>query len=193
MARITIDIRKGDVTRAKAAAIVNPTNVMGAMRAGVGLAIRRAGGGEVQAEVLEQAPIPVGMAVATAAGHLPFRYVIHASIMRRARQRIPHENVAAATRAALELADRLGCSSLAMPGIGTHTGKVPRGAAAREMLGAIGSYRPARLRHILLVDDNRMVNAWRNARNANGDADNRNEEGHRKPRPRRRRHPSSRR
>ena len=104
MGRITVDIRRGDITKAKAAAIVNAANSGATMGGGVARAIRRAGGRLVEDEAVAQAPIPVGMAVATTAGHLPHRYVIHAATMRRPRQRIPHENVAAATRAAVETA-----------------------------------------------------------------------------------------
>jgi len=165
MSRITIDIRKGDITKVKAAAIVNAANSTGKMGGGVALAIRRAGGKEIEQEAIDQAPIPVGMAVATTAGHLPYRYVIHAPTMRRPHQRIPPENVGQATRAAVETADRLGCESLAIPGLGTRTGKVNYTVAAREMFNAIASFKPATLRHIVLIDiDKKMVEAWRKVR-----------------------------
>ncbi len=165
MSSISIDILKGDITKVKAAAIVNAANSGGTMGGGVALAIRRAGGREIEKEAVAQAPIPVGMAVATTAGHLPYRYVIHAPTMRRPRQRIPAENVAQATRAAVECADRLGCESLAIPGLGARTGHVPHAAAAREMLDAIARFRPTTLRHVVLIDvDKRMVDAWRKAR-----------------------------
>jgi len=165
MGSISIDIRKGDITRVKAAAIVNAANSGGSMGGGVALAIRRAGGREIEAEAVQQAPIPVGMAVGTTAGHLPYRYVVHAPTMRRPRQRIPAENVGAATRAAVETADRLACESLAIPGMGTRTGKVAYSTAAREMLNAIAATKTTTLRHIVLIDiDKRMVDAWRRVR-----------------------------
>ena len=194
MSRITIDILKGDITKAKAAAIVNAANSGGAMGGGVALAIRRAGGGDIEREAIAQAPIPVGMAVATTAGHLPYRYVVHAPTMRRPRQRIPAENVGEATRAAIECADGLGCESLAIPGLGTRTGKVNYTVAAREMLEVIARLRPTTLRHIVLIDvDKRMVDAWRKVRRgddkANHDDDDRDRDKTRTAR-RRNRHRS---
>jgi len=178
MSRITIDIRKGDITRVKAAAIVNPSNTTGAMVEGVSLAIRRAGGQAIEDAAIEQAPIPVGMAVATTAGSLPFRYIIHAVSMKRPRQRIPPENIAEATRAAVETADRLGCESLAIPDLGVRMGKVSPTEAARAMLGAIAAYKPATLRHIVLVDvDKRMVDAWRRVRSGEDEEDRKRPHG----------------
>jgi O-acetyl-ADP-ribose deacetylase (regulator of RNase III) len=165
MSRITIDIRKGDPLKVKAAAIVNPANSTGAMADATSLAIRRAGGQAIEDAAIEQAPIPVGMAVATPAGSLPFRHVIHAVSMKRPHQRIPSENIRDATRAAIETADSLGCESLAIPDLGAHTGKVSYLEAAREMVRAIESAKTATLRHVVLVDrEKRMVDAWRKAR-----------------------------
>jgi len=163
--KITVDIRKGDITRVKAAAIVNAANSLGRMAGGVALAIKRAGGAEIEKEAMALAPIPLGAAVATPAGRLPYRYVIHAPTMRRPRQRIPPENVAIATRAALQTADELGCESLAIPGLGTRTGKVNHTVAARQMFEAIAAHKPRALRHVVFVDiDKRMVEAWKKVR-----------------------------
>jgi len=192
--KITVDIRKGEITRVKAAAIVNAANSLGVMGGGVALAIKRAGGSGIEKEATAQAPIPVGMAVATGAGHLPYRYVIHAPTMRRPRQRIPPENVALATRAALETADELGCESLAIPGLGTRTGKVNPTVAARQMLKVIWSFKPKTLRHVVLVDvDKRMVDAWKKVRRGEDEGERRGRGERRLPRtraPQRRRHRS---
>jgi len=194
LGKITVDIRKGNITRVKAAAIVNAANSLGVMGGGVALAIKRAGGAEIENEAVAQAPIPVGMAVATSAGHLPYRYVIHAPTMRRPRQRIPPENVALATRAALETADELACESLAIPGLGTRTGKVNPTVAARQMLEVISSFKPRILRHVVLVDiDKRMVEAWKKARRGEDEGRSRGLGERRMPRtraPQRRRHRS---
>ena len=186
MSSISIDIRKGDITRVKAAAIVNAANSGGTMGGGVALAIRRAGGPEIEKEAVAQAPIPVGMAVATTAGHLPYRCVIHAPTMRRPRQRIPAENVGEATRAAIETADRLGCESLAIPGLGARTGKVSPTVAAREMFDAIARFKPTKLRHIILIDiDRKMVDAWRKVRSGDdGNQQGRHDRSRGKPRSR---------
>jgi O-acetyl-ADP-ribose deacetylase (regulator of RNase III) len=159
VSRITVDIRKGDITR------VNPGNTTGAMVEGVSLAIRRAGGQAIEDAAIEESPVPVGMAVATTAGSLPFRYVIHAVSMKRPRQRIPPGNITEATKAAIECADRLGCESLAIPDLGVRMGKVSPSEAARAMLDAIASARTGTLRHVVLIDvDKRLYDAWRKAR-----------------------------
>jgi len=165
MSRVAVDVRKGDITRVKAAAIVNPANSTGSMAEGVSLAIRRAGGRAIEDAAIAEAPIPVGMAVATTAGSLPFRCVVHAVSMKRPRQRIPPENIAQATRAAIETADRLGCESLAIPDLGVRLGKVSPTDAARAMLDAIAAARTSTLRHVVLIDaDKRLYEAWRKAR-----------------------------
>jgi O-acetyl-ADP-ribose deacetylase (regulator of RNase III) len=172
VSRIAIDIRKGDITRVKAAAIVNASNTSGAMVDGVSLAIRRAGGDVIEDQAVAEAPIPVGMAVATSAGSLPFRYVIHAVSMKRPRQRIPPENIREATQAAIELADRLGCESLAIPDLGVRMGKVSPTEAAHAMLDALTSAKTATLRHVLLIDvDKRLYDAWRKARHGEDEED----------------------
>jgi len=170
VSRASVDIRKGDITRVKAAAIVNPSNTTGAMVEGVSLTIRRAGGQAIEDEAIAEAPIPVGMAVATTAGSLPFRYVIHAVSMKRPRQRIPPENIAEATRAAIETADRLGCESLAIPDLGVRMGKVSPADAARAMLDALAAAKTTTLRHVVLIDaDKRLYEAWRKARHREDD------------------------
>jgi len=144
---------------------VNPANSTGSMGEGASLAIRRAGGETIEDQAIEQGPIPVGMAVATSAGSLPFRYVIHAASMKRPHQRIPSESIRAATLAAIETADRLGCESLAIPDLGARAGKVSFVEAAREMVHAIEHCKTATLRHVVLIDvEKRMVDAWRKAR-----------------------------
>jgi O-acetyl-ADP-ribose deacetylase (regulator of RNase III) len=165
VSRITVDIRKGDITRVKAAAIVNPANSTCSMGEGVSLAIRRAGGEAIEDQAIEQGPIPVGMAIATSAGTLPYRYVVHAASMKRPHQRISSDDIRSATLAAIETADRLGCESLAVPDLGARAGKVSFLEAAREMIHAIESCKTSTLRHVVLIDfEKRMVDAWRKAR-----------------------------
>ena len=178
MSRITVDIRKGDITKVKAAAIVNASNTTGAMSDGVSLAIRRAGGDIIEEQAVAEAPIPIGMAVATSAGSLPFRYVIHAVSMKRPRQRIPPENITEATKAAIETADRLGCESLAIPDLGVRMGKVSPTDAARAMLDALSRAKTTTLRHVVLIDvDKRLYDAWRKARSGENDEENKHPHG----------------
>ena len=78
-------------------------------------------------------PIPRGTAVATGAGRLPARYVIHGAVMG---QDLTTDAglVRETTRACLALADELGCASLALPAFGTGVGGFPLEECARIMV-----------------------------------------------------------
>lgn len=79
--KITVTI--GDITVQQADAIVNPANSQLTMGGGAAGAIKRAGGNEIECQAIKRAPIPVGKAVATTAGRLKAKYVIHALTMQR--------------------------------------------------------------------------------------------------------------
>ena len=77
-----IEIRQGDITaQPDINAIVNAANTELWLGAGVAGAIARRGGPEVEREAIAKAPIRLGEAVATTAGNLPNRFVIHAAAM----------------------------------------------------------------------------------------------------------------
>lgn len=76
-----IEVLLGSLLDVKADAIVNPANSYGYMGGGVAGVIKRAGGEEIEREAIKKAPIPVGSAVITTAGRLPFKGVIHAPTM----------------------------------------------------------------------------------------------------------------
>ena len=105
------------------------------MGGGVAGAIKRAGGSEIE-EAIQRAPISVGEAVATTAGRLRARYVIHAPTMSQPAMSTDTMNVEKATTAALGVAKQLGLSSAAIPGMGTGVGGVPVEDAARLILSS---------------------------------------------------------
>lgn len=159
---LKITIVHGSLLDAGAQVIVNAANSQGIMGGGVAGVIRRAAGAEVEEEARRQAPIPVGSAVLTSGGKTRFRGIIHAPTMPQPASRIPAENVALATRAALMLADAQGFESLALPGMGTGVGGVAPASAALRMVQEIKAYAPRTLRRVILVDvDPQMVQAWR--------------------------------
>jgi len=133
---VRITVERGDITRWTGDAIVNPANSLLVMGGGVAGAIRRVGGAEIEEEATRHAPIPVGRAVATGAGRLPAKYVIHAPTMERPAMRTTPEKVARATEAALKCAEELGVGSVAFPGMGTGVGGVDPDDAARVMMEA---------------------------------------------------------
>ena len=103
---------------------------------GVAGALKRVGGPEIEAEAMTKGPIPVGEAVATTAGRLPARYVIHAAVMGQDLQ-TDAEKIKLATRNSLLCADELGLKTIAFPALGTGVGGFPLGECARIMIGEV--------------------------------------------------------
>ena len=159
-----IEVRLGSLLEVEADAIVNPANSRGIMGGGVAGVIRRFGGEEIEREAVSRAPVPVGEAVLTTAGKLPFKGVIHAPTMEEPAMRTTEEKVRRATRAALRVADENRFRSVAFPGMGTGVGRVPKDVAARAMVEEIRSFKPKCLERVILVDlDEEMVQEWKKA------------------------------
>jgi len=157
---MSIVVEKGDITRVSCDAIVNPANSFGYMGGGVAGAIKRVGGVEIEKEAVSKAPIDVGRAVATTAGSLPCKYVIHAPTMKRPAMGIGVENVRLATHAALKLAGELGFRCIAIPGMGTGVGGVPPREAAKAMVEIAKNFED-KFEKIILVDRNdEMVDSF---------------------------------
>jgi O-acetyl-ADP-ribose deacetylase (regulator of RNase III) len=134
MAEITL--YQGDITQLATEAIVNAANNHLWMGAGVAGAIKRAGGAEIEQDAVSKGPIPVGEAVATGAGQLKSRYVIHAAVMGQD-LRTDAEKIRAATESSLRLADELGLRSIAFPALGTGVGGFSYEQAAEVMIDAV--------------------------------------------------------
>jgi len=143
----------GDITKQKVDAIVNPANSWMVMGGGAAGAIKRMGGKEIEDEAVKRAPVPVGKAIATGAGRLKAKYVIHAPTMERPAMRIDVENVRLAVRAALELASELRLKSVAFPGMGTGVGGLALEEAADAMIDETKKYveRGTHLKRIVFV------------------------------------------
>jgi len=134
-----IAVTTGDITKLKVDAIVNAANSLLVMGGGVAGAILRAGGREIQQEANKKAPVPVGKAVATTAGKLKVKYVIHAPTMEHPAMPTSEQKVRLATRGALECARQLGIVSVAFPGMGTGVGGLSVEEAANVMVDEIKS------------------------------------------------------
>ena len=131
-----IEVEQGDLVRFEMDALVNAANNRLWMGGGVAGALKRAGGPEVEAEALAKGPIPVGEAVATTAGRLRAKYVIHAAVMAQD-LRTDAGMIRRATRNSLLRADELGLESIAFPALGTGVGGFPLGECARIMVGEV--------------------------------------------------------
>lgn len=132
-------IKKGDITREDADAIVNPANSAGAMGGGVAGAIRRIGGQEIEDEAMETSPRIVGEAWVTGAGSLPATYVIHAATV-GLDLKTDKDKIRLATRNAMARACELGVKTIAFPAMGTGVGGFPAADAARLMREEILSF-----------------------------------------------------
>ena len=147
---LELEVVEGDITALEVDAIANAANDRLWMGAGVAGAIKRAGGDGIELEAVSRGPIPVGTAVATAAGRLPARYVIHGAVMGQD-LRTDADLIERTTLSCLEVADELGCESLALPAFGTGVGGFALGECARIMVAAARLYEPRKLRRVLLA------------------------------------------
>jgi O-acetyl-ADP-ribose deacetylase len=146
-----IDIRRGDITeQPDIAAIVNAANTDLALGSGVAGAIRRRGGEEIDREARAKGPIGLGQAVATSAGRLPNRYVIHAAAMgyRAEDAQVPKRPgslssaaiIRDATWNSLCRAEELNADSVAFPALATGVAGFPVKECAATMIGAVRDY-----------------------------------------------------
>jgi len=134
---VEIIVLTGDITKLNVDGIVNPANSLMIMGGGVAGAIKRAGGKEIEDEAIKHAPVAVGKAVATGAGQLEAKYVIHAPTMKVPAMSIDKNNVQSAVRGALECAEELGIKTIAFPGMGTGVGGLGLEEAAGSMVSEI--------------------------------------------------------
>jgi O-acetyl-ADP-ribose deacetylase len=145
-----LEVVEGDITQLEVDAIANAANNHLWMGAGVAGAIKRAGGEEIEREAVAQGPIEIGDAVATGAGRLEARHVIHGAVMGQD-LRTNGDLVRRTTRRCLELADELGCRSLALPAFGTGVGGFPLDKCAQIMVGEARAYDPADLERVVFA------------------------------------------
>ena len=147
---LEIQVIDGDITTLDVDAIANAANDHLWMGAGVAGAIKRAGGEEIEQEAVALGPIEVGEAVATGAGRLKARHVIHGAVMGQD-LRTDAELVGQTTRRCLEVADELGSRSLALPAFGTGVGGFPLDECARIMVGEARAFDPTSLEHVIFA------------------------------------------
>ncbi len=145
-----LQVVEGDITALEVDAIANAANDRLWMGAGVAGAIKRAGGEEIEREAVAKGPIPIGSAAATGAGRLPARWVIHGAVMGQD-LRTSADLVERTTRSCLQLADELGCRSLALPAFGTGVGGFPLDECAQIMVRVTRAHEPATLERVIFA------------------------------------------
>jgi O-acetyl-ADP-ribose deacetylase (regulator of RNase III) len=147
---VDISVVEGDITTLEVDAIGNAANNHLWMGAGVAGAIKRAGGEEIEREAVAKGPIEVGDAVATGAGRLAARWVIHGAVMGQDLH-TDEEKIRQTTRRCLEVADELGAHSLALPAFGTGVGGFPLDECARLMVDVVTAYEAASLEEVVFA------------------------------------------
>ncbi|MFG2075511.1 O-acetyl-ADP-ribose deacetylase [Nonomuraea maritima] len=138
-----ITLVHGDITEQSVDAVVNAANSSLLGGGGVDGAIHRRGGPEILAECrLLRASrygkgLPTGEAVATTAGRLPARWVIHTVGPVHSRTEDRSGLLASCYRASLRVADELGARSVAFPAVATGVYGWPMDDAARISLETV--------------------------------------------------------
>src|SRR5947208_7597412 len=103
---LRLEVRERDIAAVEADAVANAANNHLWMGAGVAGALKRAGGDEIEREAVAKGPIAVGDAVATGAGRLAAKWVIHGAVMGQD-LRTSAELVERTTRSVLRVAEEL--------------------------------------------------------------------------------------
>jgi len=151
---------RGNLLEEPVDAIVNAANGHLAHGGGVAGIISRAAGPSLQEEsdrlVASRGAFPTGAAVATTAGKLPFKGVIHA-VGPRYGEGDEETKLVKALRAAFSLAAERGWQSVAFPAVSAGIFSVPLDICARAYLAAA---RAARLRKVrLCLRDQPVIDA----------------------------------
>jgi O-acetyl-ADP-ribose deacetylase len=147
---LELSVEEGDITALEVDAIANAANNALWMGAGVAGAIKRAGGDEIEREAVAKGPIEIGEAVATGAGRLSAKWVLHGAVMGQD-LRTDAALVRRTTENCLRLADQLGAESLALPAFGTGAGGFPLEQCAEIMVDTARTHEPASLRRVLFA------------------------------------------
>ncbi|PRH77137.1 O-acetyl-ADP-ribose deacetylase [Streptomyces solincola] len=128
---------RGDITEQQVDAVVNAANSSLLGGGGVDGAIHRKGGPQILAACRDLRAghygkgLPTGRAVATTAGRLPARWVVHTVGPVHSRSEDRSELLASCHRESLRVAAELGARSVAFPAISTGVYRWPVEDAAR--------------------------------------------------------------
>ncbi|MFE4699708.1 O-acetyl-ADP-ribose deacetylase [Streptomyces sp. NPDC056738] len=133
----TITLTQGDITRQSVDAVVNAANSSLLGGGGVDGAIHRRGGPAILAACRDLRAghlgkgLPTGRAVATTAGDLDARWVIHTVGPRYSQEDDRSELLASCYRESLKVADELGARTVAFPAVSAGIYGWPMDDAAR--------------------------------------------------------------
>ncbi|HEY5836506.1 O-acetyl-ADP-ribose deacetylase [Streptomyces sp.] len=140
---VRISFVQGDITEQQVDAVVNAANSSLLGGGGVDGAIHRQGGPEILAACRDLrasrygSGLPTGRAVATTAGRLPARWVIHTVGPVWQSHEDRSDLLASCYRESLRVADELGAHTVAFPAVSTGVYRWPMDDAARIAVRAV--------------------------------------------------------
>ena len=167
--RMMIEIltQRGDITRVAVDAIINAANSSLLGGGGVDGAIHRAGGAEILAECQRLRAttlpngLPAGQAVATTAGRLMARWVIHTVGPVYSATEDRSATLASCYRESLRVADELGAATVAFPAVSAGVYGWPMHDAARIAVSTVRDT-PSRVRQaVFVLSSDEALNAFR--------------------------------
>jgi O-acetyl-ADP-ribose deacetylase (regulator of RNase III) len=156
-----IHVVQGDIAEQDVDAVINAAGVSLVGGGGVSGAISRRGGPAIVAELRQlragryRTGLPIGQAVATTAGKLPARWVIHTVGPVHSPDEDRSELLASCYRESLRIADDLGATTVAFPAISAGQRGWPHDDAARIAIGTVRATatRVTDVRFVLLDED----------------------------------------
>jgi len=156
---------RGDITTADVDVIVNAANPGLLGGGGVDGAIHRAGGPEILAECraiaagLPDHRLPRGQAVATTAGRLPARWVVHTAGPVWSATQDRSAVLRSCYAESLRVADRLGARSVAFPAVSAGVYGWPIEDAARQAVAGVRSVTADQVQEVrfVLFDDEALA------------------------------------
>ena len=154
-----VQLIQGDITEQRVDAIINAANHSLLGGGGVDGAIHRAGGPEILAACKEirakQYPdgLPTGQSVATTAGRLPARWVIHTVGPTYAKTKDKSDLLRSCYQTSLAVAEELGARTLAFPLVSAGVYGWPKDDAIRQALTVLTADEGDREATLVLFDD----------------------------------------
>ncbi|AUA12267.1 O-acetyl-ADP-ribose deacetylase [Streptomyces malaysiensis] len=169
MTNITLTL--GDITEQRVDAIVNAANSSLLGGGGVDGAIHRRGGPDILDECRDLRAsrygkgLPAGRAVATTAGRLPARWVIHTVGPVFSTTEDRSATLASCYSESLRVADELGARTVALPAVSTGVYRWPLDSAARIALTTVRDMGTSVTEARFVLFDQRAYDAFETALN----------------------------
>lgn len=137
ISKTKLELLEKEFTALKADALVFPTNDYLWMGSPISSTIKKHAGVQVEKEALPQGPAPLGTAIVTSAGSLPYTYLIHAVCMGQD-GRIDEKTVKSCILKSLETAETNSCKTIVIiPFFLEHSGASSYKVAESTLEGCI--------------------------------------------------------